>query len=48
MGDCQNAPVGGSASQKNGQASKSERNGDLVEQGEETKDDESNVQLNAR
>ena len=48
MGDCKNAPIGGSASQKNGVSNKNEKNGELGESSEETKDDETNVQLNAR
>ena len=51
MGDCTNAPVAtnvNSTDNKNGDVKSNGKNGDFSEPKEEAKDDESNVQLNAR
>jgi len=51
MGDCKIAPTamnGNGAALKNGDLVKNGKNGDFCEPKEETKDDETNVQLNAR
>ena len=51
MGDCKNAPMamnGNAVNIKNGDLSKNGKNGECGDLKEEAKDDETNVQLNAR